>query len=135
MKKYFPIIIGAAIFGLSLFYWYELRPARIKHDCSWVKRTKEATPERSAMTEEELKAKGLLRDCSNIKTDVVTEFFDGIAASNLKTFNKNRQSVCEDGNKRIIEDYKISKPAESAEVWYEKAEDEEYKFCLRDKGL
>lgn len=28
------IIIPLLLLG-SIFYWYELRPAKIRHDCSW----------------------------------------------------------------------------------------------------
>ncbi len=37
------IILGIAILGV-MFYWYELRPAKIRQECLWFKSTNEAIP-------------------------------------------------------------------------------------------
>ena len=131
MKHKLALIGVGLLLTAFIFYWFQWRPSQIKHSCSWVKRTEDAIPERPALSEAELKAKGLLKNCSSLTNDPstsdsrVTNFFDQLG----------KRSNCEGNNKWIIEDYKTAKPAKSAREWYVKSTDEEYKFCLRDKGL
>lgn len=118
------VVVLLLITGVS-FYWNEIRPAKIKHDCSWVRKTSPAKPAEPAMTEDQLRAKGMLEDCSRWNfEDVQNNPFMG-------TLRKN----CESENKKKIEDYRYGKAAVPAKEWWVKAEEEEYKFCLHDKGL
>ena len=69
--KCFLFILGLALLA-GWFYWFAYRPARIKHDCSWVKRHKNAIPARPAMTVEELKAKEIIVDCDKETEDTLS---------------------------------------------------------------
>jgi len=120
LKIILAFIIVASILSLSgfAFYWYEIRPAKIKRDCSWIKHHTDAVPERPSMTVEELETKGLIKECEESpKYELFTEF------------------NCEEENKRTIEKYKSPKVAEPAKDWQVKATKEEYEFCLHDSGL
>lgn len=108
----------------SLFYWFQIRPSQIRHDCSWVKYTTGAIPAKPAMSEEELITKGIIKSCG------VGEFKPGEST----TFGF-LQTLCPDHNKRIIEEYKTSRPAVPEKESWGQAEEEEYKFCIHDKGL
>ena len=66
MKKPLSIVLITTLvlsIGSLLFYWYQVRPSQIKHECSWVKMHDEAKPGRPAMTKEQLIAKGIIRSC------------------------------------------------------------------------
>lgn len=43
MKYKKILILFFIIVGALLFYWYELRPAQIRHDCSWVQHKEDPT--------------------------------------------------------------------------------------------
>lgn len=105
----------------GLFYWFQVRPAQIKHDCSWVRHFKPAKAAEPPMTESQLWEKGLLKECGKEKTGNI--FTDRFA------------EICESENTKVIEEFKNGKLATRAEEWWEKAEEDEYKFCLHDKGL
>jgi hypothetical protein len=45
-RNFFKIILIIAILIIvAVFYWYEWRPASIKHDCSWVEYSLPEAPE------------------------------------------------------------------------------------------
>lgn len=121
-KPFLLLVLISLFLG---FYWYEIRPAKIRHDCSWVKVVEEGAPPRPAMTEDELRQKGLLEDCSKWYKSI----FEG------NEFAAGFRSSCEDENKRKIEEYKTPREAISPKEWWRKAREEEYKFCLHDKGV
>ncbi len=117
----FLIILTLLISG---FYWFQVRPTQIKHDCSWVKKHSEAIPARKGMTKEELQTKGLLKDCPpELKPKLLEDF----------AANRN-EIMCSYDNATIIEDNKPL-PYTPAKDWWVKATKEEYQFCLHDKGL
>lgn len=69
-NKYRVLLILLGLLLISgWFYWYELRPARIRHDCSWIHLDDDKTrwyPERIRYHEEKyydfcIKEKGLVR--------------------------------------------------------------------------
>lgn len=124
--------------ALGLFYWFEVRPTRIKHDCSWVRKYRQAIPERPAMSEDELSLKGMLEDCDRYKSvdsnnDTDSEKNNGIFE--FSDWDAELMAACHDRNRVVIEDYRTIKPEEPAQEWYEKATKKEYDFCLHDKGL
>ena len=94
----------ASQLGRGLFYWYQIRPAQIKHDCSWVRHYKPGKPAEPPMTETELSEKGIIKSCdlNDIKSPSPPSWLDKYGESLLII-----RSRCE----------------------------EEYKFCLHDKGL
>jgi hypothetical protein len=128
-------IAGIILVILSLsFYWFAYRPSRIKHDCSWVKVITPSIPAYPALTENQLQAQGLLKDCTFDDTVLSVSFDEAIQKRKAELWAKLKQE-CEQGNKRIIQDYSVArKEIPSKENW-RKATDTEYKFCLRDKGL
>ncbi len=107
------------------FYWFQIRPSQIKHDCSWIKHTNEAIPAKPAMNEEELRQKSVLKDCSLLKS----------LSAEGNPYAKIGLDSCEQENRRTIEEYKIARPAIPAKDWWVQADKDEYSFCLHDKGL
>ncbi len=91
----------------GVFYWYELRPAKIKHDCSWIERYSDAIPER---TQAQYDQCIMLR---NIKPPSGSAFADFV-----------NSSFCE-----------TSHPAEPAKSWWERSSKQYYDFCIHEKGL
>lgn len=116
------LVLIALILIAGWFYWFEFRPAKIRQECSWVKHTTEAIPAKPAMTEEELKANGL------IKNDCKTSGYVGI-------FSLPSQENCSFKNNQIIEEYKTARAAVPAKDWYSKASDKDFDFCIRENGL
>ncbi len=114
------------IVSLGLFYWYEIRPAKIKHDCSWIKQHSDVIPEKQPMTKEELLNTGLIEDCDKKYPD--NEY-------STKTFGNISKELCQKKVKSVINEYSSFKPYEPAKDWEVKASNKEYEFCLHDKGL
>lgn len=106
----FFITLFIALSSLA-FYWYEYRPSKIRQECSWVSKHQDAVSERSAKTEEQLRADGTIIDC----------------------IEPNR--FCDALNESSIEEYSRAIPAQPARDWYDKASEKEYEFCIRSKGL
>jgi hypothetical protein len=110
-------IITVAVTGLillgSLFYWYQVRPASIKHDCSWVMVHEDM---KSAVTQAEIDAETKKReiDCANSKD------------------SWERLNFCS-----LIKGITSQEPHDAVPIkdYYRKASEDEYKFCLHDKGL
>lgn len=107
----------------GLFYWYEIRPAKIRHDCSWVKQTSPAISGRPAMTVEELTREGKLQNCD-------------LNQNNQNEWWVNRSiSLCEAHNEALIKEYSVPVQAQPVKEWWEEARPEEYKLCLHSQGL
>jgi hypothetical protein len=156
MKRLILVIVAVIpllLITACLFYWYQWRPAQIKHQCSWVKRHSAGVPGRPAMTKDELIAKGMIRSCQKDiaalkKVDpganyslgdmsvhaTFTPSTDGLIRAMIGDPLYDATSCIEDGNK-VIADYKTPRKAIPAKDWYEQADDGEYKFCLHDNGL
>lgn len=116
----------------ALFYWFQIRPAQIKHSCSWAKEYVGGEPARPAMTESEVRNKGLLKDCSLRPLDTSNS-----ASGNLfnSLFTPEALAVCEKENQRLISAYSKAKAKIPAKERQRKTTNDEYKFCLRDQGL
>lgn len=128
-NKYIILLILLALLLISgWFYWYEIRPAKIRQDCSWVKHTDEAIPARPAMSEEELKAKGFIKDCAKEELKFYGEF------STYQSIFAGKEG-CERSNKQIVEEYKTARPAVLAKDWYSKAPEKVYDFCIKSRGI
>lgn len=121
-KTIYLVIAGLVIVLLGGFYWYELRPAKIRQECSWVKHTTKAIPARPAMSEEELRAEGMIKD-------------DCKESGYVSIFSKSFEEECERKNQQTIEEYKTNRPAVPARDSYSKASDKQYDFCIKSKGL
>lgn len=46
-------ILLSLLLTFGWFYWFQLRPTQIRHDCSWVKRHNDAIPAQEAKTKEQ----------------------------------------------------------------------------------
>ena len=119
-------------FGTLLFYWFQIRPANIKHACSWTKEYVGGEPARPAMSEKEARSKGLLKDCSPRPLDTSNSASGNFLNS---LFTPEALAICEKENQRLISMYSKAKPAIPAKERQRKTTNEEYKFCLRNKGL
>src|SRR3990167_9882127 len=118
------IKITVALCALSaLFYWYEIRPSRIKHDCSWVKFTTGGEPERPAKSEEQLLNENIIKSCKGLVNDSPSR--SGVIPRLSNTFD-----FCESINRKIIEDYKTTKPATPLKENWRQAKEDEYKFSF-----
>lgn len=100
------IIIIAIVMVGSAFYWYELRPSKIKHDCSWVKKHSDAIPEITQVQYDEC-----INECN--KPSQYKNIFGSICYS----FCEKPRSV------------------QPAKDWWQPATKDEYDFCIHEKGL
>lgn len=99
------------------FYWYGLRPAQIKHDCSWVKKH---AGEWLEMTQEKYDA------CCKIQNSVRPP-----SLNNLNT-SSNFEKVALTPFPCYCEKPHPYRPAID---WYEPASNTYYTFCIHEKGL
>jgi|SRR3989338_5568526 len=118
------VIIAVVILILigGWFYWFQWRPATIKHDCSWVKRHTEATLGRLAKTEEELNY--CKAECQKLPSST------NLSPSGYQPLFSSKQG-CLDTCGR---DAQAEQPT-PAKDWWEPASSQEYSFCLHHKGL
>ncbi len=98
------------------FYWYGLRPAQIKHDCSWVKKH---AGEWAEITQEKYD------ECCKIQNSITPPSFNNTKTSSLfSNLVNSRQCFCEKPH--------AYRPAID---WYEPASTTYYAFCIHEKGL
>lgn len=112
-KKVVLTALGLLLF-VGWFYWYEVRPSKIRAECSWVAKHSDAKPAYTGKTEDELKLEGALMNCSN-------------------TSGTYRQ-YCESTNKVTIESW-TPRSAEIERDVFVPATKTEYDFCIRSRGL
>ena len=112
MNKRISTIFILALLASFLFYWFELRPKNIMHDCSWVEVHERAKPADPGITEGE--AENNRQAC-----------FDSCAQEN------NNICLC----KFLSFESRPPSPAEPAKSWWRKASENQYRFCIREKGL
>jgi hypothetical protein len=158
MRRFFgitSIVILFILLATGLFYWYQWRPAQIKHQCSWVAMHSDAKPGRPALTKDQLLAMHKIRSCQNEiaamkKEDPTANYAlgdmsvrpifpstNGGLASLRALFNDPKYtatSCIADGNQVIAAYSKPIAPV-PAKDWYEPSTKEQYNFCLHDKGL
>ena len=92
------LVIFLFIIGSTL-YWFEWRPAQIRHNCSWIKRHSDA---KSEITQEQ--------------------------------YNKCEEEY---SGSMFMAKYSCEEPQPfvPARNWLEKANKDEYNFCIHEKGL
>lgn len=112
------ILIVAFLF--MSFSWLLVRPAIIRHECSWIKRHYNAVSGRAGLTPEE-QTKAL----ANCEADRQSESL---------TQNPPRPLNFYTCKERVAIDAVPIVP-KSAEDRWEKSSSDEYKFCLQDRGL
>ena len=131
-------LIPLLLISSGVFYWFQVRPTKIKHECSWVKTHFDKVPAKPAKTEEEVfvesklskedfeRALGLARGEIKPRTGTA-KGMSGLPVS----FEDHRLSVFGDGFVKQMQE----SPEVPARDETRQAKDEEYRFCLRDKGL
>lgn len=125
VNKFYILTILIFVLVVGVFYWFAYRPARIKHNCSWVRMVSPATPIIPAITKDE---------ASNSQLE-----YNKCVASESKP--ENNQGV---GYRSMWADFACGHllkkespivPAKSEQVWYRKANKTEYDFCIHESGL
>lgn len=124
------LLIAVFTFFVSFvsFYWYQIRPARIMHACSWVKETLAATPADPGLTEEQ--ATSNLEAYEKCRASFPKS---KVSSMDFATF-LNSVSMPDRCEEYSVE-YKAPTPAQPERVIYKPANKEQYNFCLHDKGL
>lgn len=122
IRKYWWVIIIVLILG-GAFYWFQWRPAIIKHNCSWVKMVNPATSAQPAITREEA-------EYSQLKYDECVENMD---FSNSQFPAMDKLLSC--GRNFEVKKERDAIPAKPEAEWYRNAKKDEYDFCIHDSGL
>lgn len=131
-KKILALIVLSVI-GYYLFYWYELRPAKIKHDCSWYKVVDVAIP---AINKEEAEASKAEYDkCVEENKKKKEEAEASRNSETWKEFNTNLLDDWEAPSQACYNFLKYERSYTPEKEWYRKAKDTEYDFCLHEKGV
>lgn len=107
-KPYIIILFIIAIF----FYWYGLRPAQIKKECSW---TKVIVSAQQAITEAQV-------------AEAQKEYDDCLSKEKIKTGNISKFGCIRFGPE-YVRDYTPER------TYYREATKTEYDFCIHSKGL
>ena len=129
-NKYRVFIILMGLFLISSwFYWFQIRPAQIKHDCSWIEVHEKAIHASPGVPIEEVEASR--RDNPQCK-----DWSHG----SLSIPRSGYQSVFQNNGADLdcfylIKNYKAPQAAQPAKDWWRAASSQEYQFCLHDKGL
>ncbi len=111
MKSVGILLLIIALMGFS-FYWFSWRPEKIRHNCSWIERTEQEKVLRSDLTAEQ---KQILE---NYPTPT-GKLFDDYNAEEAFRKQYNTDSFYTTVSK----------------LYWDQATDEEYKICIREKGL
>ena len=115
LKKYWWTIIIVLIIGRA-FYWFEWRPAQIKHDCSWAKKHSDAVPAMLAWPGKTQKE--------------IDECMRNASSNNISSSINLDKLLCPMNSAP-----RPAEPAQPAKDWWEKASKTEYDFCVHEKGL
>lgn len=102
-----------------IFYWYELRPIKIKKDCSWTVRIMPSQPAVDAVSLEDAQSKNKENEEKNPPI-----------CKTLKGLEKLLNN-CESTDLRATP----AKPAVPMKIIRENASNDEYQKCLRHNGL
>ena len=105
----------------GVFYWFEIRPAKIRRGCLWVKKHTDAKPAIPPTSDNEILVEGKIVDCTSIVKGDSSSLYNKLIHSDLVI------KSCEEREKGI--------PAIDAKDWEEPASKEEYDFCIRENGL
>lgn len=137
-RKIYSIIIllFIVIIGGGAFYWYEWRPAKIKHDCSWVKVVDPAVSEKPAITKNEAEeSRRKYDDC--IKQNEEKASLEKSLDNYIKTGQNIRKPFFSDlFCDNLLKQESPVIPAIPERAWYRKEFDKDkYNFCIHEKGL
>jgi len=87
--------------GGGMFYWFQYRPAQIRHDCSWIHVQRDEVP--------------AIPPDPTVCNQTTT-----VGGLDLTPFPSKKCS---------------GSPGKASEDYWTAADEDEYKFCLHDKGL
>ncbi|GEM_PF-2341910 len=163
-NKTFIVSIFLLLVIGGVFYWFAYRPAQIRHECSWVKRISGTStydldneyqrlfPEKtqqkktiiieksSAITKEEAEASQLEYEKCNKNPQ---SYKHGRYISPLSSFDEEFAKVwgtapvtsndlfCD----QFLKTERPEIPAHPEQIEYQKANKEQYEFCIREHGL
>lgn len=114
------IVIVIIVF-IGAFYWFELRPVKIKHDCSWVEKYSNPVPEITkqqydkCVVDQQQKSNERKKDYADCKARTPSSFFCDLFLDPGSCANP--------------------RPAEPIKSWWEPASKAQYDFCIHEKGL
>lgn len=108
LNRKYLFLVFLFLISTGLFYWYEMRPARIRHDCSWVHVHEPARTEKIRDTSFLDEA----RDYANARKG-----YQPLFATNSETDQPTRT---------------VNYPEED---YWRAANKIEYDFCIHEKGL
>lgn len=141
------LIISVLLFVIAVFlslYWFQYRPTKIKHECSWVTTHHDMVTAKVGLTEAEVfEQSGMNRDNfdraiklakGEIKEKRTSGVIPGLSDESLDEFGRFN-----DGRLRVLGESYLKKMQSTEEVAaYDEtrqATTQEYSFCLHDKGL
>lgn len=125
-KKSFILIVLILFIISVMFYWFAYRPSKIRHDCSWVRMVNPATIAKPAITEEDIKNSQLEYDKCVKELAELNKYNTG-----YKRIFTNDGIMCDD----LLKKERPFIPAKPERIWYKKARENEYNFCIHEKGL
>ncbi len=146
MKKFVGKVIMFILLILifsALFYWFQIRPARIKHDCSWIKTHVDKVPAKPGKTPQQIAAdSGLsLEDQQRAikiakgEIDPKKEIGNSDLSNPVDTLKQNLDTMAlKDIGGRLINGIPAEKEVPAFDYPRE-ATPKEYTFCLHSKGL
>lgn len=132
-NKLFVLTVLLLILVGGVFYWFAYRPARIRHDCSWVKQISPAMPAEAAITKEDADASQReYNEClGRYPAPIEKQGFDLSAFPGSAIDALNAKYKC-DG---LLKQERPAAPAKPETEWYREAREKEYDFCIHEKGL
>lgn len=115
-KKLWIFILAISLV-LGWFYWFEIRPAQIRHDCSWVEKYQVEVPEVTQAQYDEC-----INQCNSRQNN--TNAVPSTGTINLNKFLSAFPCNCTNPH-----------PTQPAKSWWERATKAQYDFCIHEKGL
>ena len=122
------LLVVPVVLIIIIFYWYQVRPSRIMHACSWFKVTLAPVPADPGITIEEAKIQSL--EAYKTCRDSFSTFREEYSNSNTDSSFFNNIGCSENSI-----GYKAPTPYQPERDTYRQASKTEYEFCLHDKGL
>lgn len=132
----FILLLGSA------FYWFQIRPAKIKHECSWITTHFDKVSAKPSKTAEEVFAESKLnkedfeRALRLARGEVQPKSpVNASGVQNIQTIEDNLQDRrLQSAGQEMLKKMQGS-PEMLARDETRRATGEEYSFCLQDKGL
>lgn len=133
MNKPFFIVIAIVLLLASWFYWFQLRPANIRHECSWINNIGTAVPAQPAITKQE--ADNSMQQFNKCKS----QFSEYRTWEDKLNEYRNHKTIHDvfgvDSCWGLIKKESPAMPAKPEGVWYSPANSDQYKFCIQSHGL